>query len=110
VNLGNLLSELGKYPEAVSELREAIRLDPGAAKAHYNLGVILFKSGDVKGDVDEQLEALRLEPKYALAHSEIAWVYATEAEARNPMEALKHAQIAVELNQWKSPGIIENAG
>ena len=25
----------------------------------------------------------------------------------NPVEALKHAQIAVELNQWKSPGIIE---
>ena len=69
--------------------------------------MVLFKSGDVKGDVDEQLEALHLEPKYALAHSEIAWIYATEGEVRNPVEALKHAQIAVELNQWKSPGIIE---
>ena len=43
-------------------------------------------------------------PKYALAHSEIAWIYATEGEVRNAVEALKHAQIAVELNQWKIAG------
>ena len=53
---GRHLKERGRGAEAaavlaraVAALREAIRLKPDDAPAHFNLGLILFESGDVRG-------------------------------------------------------------
>jgi hypothetical protein len=43
---GFILNRLGRFDEAASELREAIRLDPGSPSAHFNLGISLLAQGD----------------------------------------------------------------
>jgi tetratricopeptide (TPR) repeat protein len=48
-------------------------------------------------------EALRLEPDFAEAHNNLAWLYATcdDQKFRDPKSALEHAQLAVDLTQWR---------
>ena len=41
-NLGAALNSQRKLPEAIAELREAIRLKPDFAEAHLNLGGVLM--------------------------------------------------------------------
>ena len=44
-NLGNLLTEQSRPEEAEKAYREAIRLNPQYANAHYNLGILLKAQG-----------------------------------------------------------------
>ena len=43
--LGVALKAQGKREEAIAEFREAIRLKPDYAEAHYNLGLALAAQG-----------------------------------------------------------------
>src|SRR5205085_8526651 len=67
--LGNTLRGKGDVDGAAAAFREAIRLDPKSAPAHFNLGAVLC---DVKHDYDGAIaafkEAIRLDPKDADAH------------------------------------------
>jgi Tfp pilus assembly protein PilF len=45
VNLGQLLAQQRKYPEAIAALRLAVAAEPYNATALYNLGTILIRSG-----------------------------------------------------------------
>jgi Flp pilus assembly protein TadD len=56
-NLGSALVKLGKYAEAASEFREAVRLNPMSANAQSNLGLALMRSGDVEQAMDRLLNA-----------------------------------------------------
>ncbi len=50
------------------EYREAIRLKPDYAVAHYGLGLALYGKGDHDGGIGEFREAIRLKPDHAGAH------------------------------------------
>ena len=72
INLGSALVRGGAYEEAEAVLREALRIDPGAAQAHYHLGTVLEQTNRP----DEAIQALRAaadadaayaDPLYALA-------------------------------------------
>jgi membrane associated rhomboid family serine protease/Tfp pilus assembly protein PilF len=54
-------------------------------------------------------EALRLEPDLAPAHNNLAWLYATcdDPKFRNGKAALEHAEIAVNLSQWREGEFID---
>jgi serine/threonine-protein kinase len=90
---GTCLMHLGRTDEAreilgraVRALRDAIRLKPDDARAHYNLGVALWQLGDLAGAETECGTAVRLHPDYAEAHFTLADVLAdlgrfAEAEA-----------------------------
>lgn len=60
-NLGNTLYRLGKYPEAVTELKRSLppSSSPLEFQAHYNLGNALFKAGDLQGSIAEYIAALK---------------------------------------------------
>jgi tetratricopeptide (TPR) repeat protein len=49
----------------ITELREAIRLNPNHADAHFALGVELYTTGHVAEGIAELREALRLQPDHA---------------------------------------------
>jgi Tfp pilus assembly protein PilF len=66
--------------DAVSELREAIRLDPNYASAHLTLGILLYTSGDIAGGLAELREAVRLKPNNAEARYHLALALTKQRE------------------------------
>jgi Flp pilus assembly protein TadD len=57
--------------EAFAEYREAIRLQPDYAAAHYNLGNTLRDQGKLLEAIAALREAIRLQPGYAEAHNNL---------------------------------------
>ncbi|MBA4062366.1 MAG: hypothetical protein C0501_01415 [Isosphaera sp.] len=70
-DLGSVLRVAGDLPGAVAAHREAVRLDPELAAAHYNLGAALRDGGDLPGAVASFREAIRLEPKNATSRANL---------------------------------------
>lgn len=52
-SLGMALRLQGRDKEAEAAYREAIRLNPDQAEAHYNLGILLMEVGDYRGALSE---------------------------------------------------------
>jgi tetratricopeptide (TPR) repeat protein len=59
--------------EAITEYREAIRLDPTLAYVRRNLGNLLILKGDIEGALKEYHEAARLDPSDPDVHEESAF-------------------------------------
>jgi Flp pilus assembly protein TadD len=94
-NTGTKLLQGGQLEEAVSKLREAVRLDPENAVARYNYGVALIETNKLEPAIAELEAALRLKPDQADAYYYLgrAWL----ARGR-PAEAVQHLQTALGLN------------
>ncbi|MCK4651579.1 MAG: tetratricopeptide repeat protein [Methanosarcinales archaeon] len=61
----------GDYNKAIEYCREAIRINPDNAAAHYNLGVLLDNSERYDEAEKEYREAIRIDPDYVAAHSNL---------------------------------------
>ena len=61
-DLGNCLLQEGRLPEAIANLEEAIRLDPGIAGPHNGLGNALAGSGRLYEAVQQYRAALQIDP------------------------------------------------
>ncbi|HUY68717.1 MAG TPA: tetratricopeptide repeat protein, partial [Alphaproteobacteria bacterium] len=58
-NLGVAYAEIKKYPEAVAQFREAIRISDTLAESHLNLGVALLDLPDQKAHMAEAVAQLK---------------------------------------------------
>src|SRR5262249_49163470 len=89
----------GDYDAAIVAFREAIRLKPDLATAHFNLGYALSCKGQWAEAIREYKEALHLAPDFATGNQRLAWVLATcpDAKQRDAAVALELAQKAVKL-------------
>jgi tetratricopeptide (TPR) repeat protein len=74
--LAEALRLQGKFSDAIAQLREAIRIEPGYARAHSDLGLVLRAEGNVAEAVVEYREALRLDPDSIDAHNGLAVTFA----------------------------------
>jgi tetratricopeptide (TPR) repeat protein len=61
-NLANVLFTKGQYGPAADNYREAVRLRPEFARAHYNLAITLERLKDSRAAQQEFHEAHRLDP------------------------------------------------
>ena len=62
-----VLGRLGRGAEAVTELREAVRLAPNDAEYHFKLGLALNEIGDAMGALGELEQAVRRDPRHPRA-------------------------------------------
>ena len=94
-NIGNTYDRTGRFGEAIDELEEAIRLNPGYIEAHNNLAVATYKNGDTDEAIELLHKAKELYPQYAEAHSNLGNIY---AGAGRFDEAVRELEEAIRLN------------
>lgn len=90
-NLGIAYDRIGRYGEAIEELNEALRLNPGYVEVHNNLAVTYDKTGRHDEALGHLNEALRLNPAYAEAHGNLGNLYARLGRCEEAVEELKEA-------------------
>jgi tetratricopeptide (TPR) repeat protein len=89
LNLAITLQFLNQLAEAQANLREAIRLDPGFAKAHFQLGTVLESLEEPKAALEELQEAARIDPTYAEPHMALARLYHKLGQESSAREEVK---------------------
>jgi tetratricopeptide (TPR) repeat protein len=70
-NLGVELDRQGRLEEAMSQYREALRINPADEQAHYDLGNSLLHQGRSVEAIAEYREAIEINPAYANAHTNL---------------------------------------
>ena len=75
MNLGALLRNRGELVEAEALLREAVKYDASAAKAHYQLGVLLEQHEHLNEAIAALKHAATSDPAYAEPHYALARIY-----------------------------------
>ena len=71
-NLGVLQGRAGNLQEAVRLSREALRLEPGYAFAHFTLGAALLELNQAEEGRKHLAESLRIDPQNAMANCRYA--------------------------------------
>lgn len=69
--IGSTLADMGREPEAITQLRSALKVEPGYADARVDLGVALARSGRLPEAMGEFEEAARLDPNRADVHDNL---------------------------------------
>jgi tetratricopeptide (TPR) repeat protein len=89
LNLAITQQFLNQLIDAEKNLREAIRLDPSFAKAHFQLGTVLESLQKAKAALEELKEAARLDPAFAEPHMALARVYRKLGQESSAREEVK---------------------
>ena len=101
-SLGHCLAEEGKYEEAVSEMKEAIKLEPKKAEYYYALGNFLGKEEKYQEAAACFEMVLRLDSNYMKAYRMLAVTY---AHLGKKQEAGKLMEIYLRSNPQDAPEI-----
>jgi len=102
--LGLLLANQGKLAEAVSHLKDALRLAPNP-EAYYNLALALGMQGNLPEAIANYELVLKEKPDSIPALNDLAWIRATapQAQLRNGPGAVRLAERACELTGSRNP-------
>ena len=73
---GDLLLEQGKFDEAESAYRRALRIEPGLADTHYRLGLACQRQGKIDDAVIAYQQTIAIAPDHGLAHSGLGDIFA----------------------------------
>lgn len=93
--LARILSSQGSYPEALDQLREALRADPKNDKAYYELGYLYLLNGRLPEAYDAFQSVVRLSPEDFQAFGSLGLICLKTGRAE---EAKAHLQKAIRLN------------
>lgn len=100
----NLLLELGRFPEALSQAGTAQQLDPLSMTASDNLAAVLYYSGDYDKSIDQCRKTLEIDPASQQAHRHLGQVY---TQKQLYAEAIKELQKATELSPGNGEALAE---
>lgn len=93
LNMGTLLTKMGRLPDAEECLREAIRYDTKSAKAHYRLGLNLHQQNRDKEAIAELRQASELdsadpEPLYSLGR-----IYESQGDTKAAADVFRRFEL-----------------
>jgi tetratricopeptide (TPR) repeat protein len=77
------------HKEAIRAFKQAIRIKPDMALAHYNLAVVYEKSGMHKEAIEASKQAIRIKPGMALAHYNLGLAYLSVNDRGSALEQYK---------------------
>lgn len=93
---------LGRYAEAVEDLRRAVSLAPNKADYHANLGYALWKTGRRAEAVAAERAALKLDDKNFTARYQLGRFLLLGGDPKLLPEAAQHLRRALELDPRRS--------
>jgi protein O-mannosyl-transferase len=93
LNYGVILAAGRRYPEAETQLREALRLKEPVAKAHLNLGSILCSQQRFEEGVPHLERAVEIDPELSTAQANLGEAYGALGRRA---QAARHFALAVE--------------
>jgi len=89
------LSLLGRYDEAIAEMRKAENLDPLSLIINTDLAELLALAHSYDESIRQSLKTIEMDPSFALAHNQLAEAY---LQKHMYEEAVAELQKAVELS------------
>lgn len=89
LNLAITERSLNEAAQAEQHLREAIRLDPGLAPAHFQFGTLLEERGQTKEAIGQFQAAAHADPRYAEPHYALAHIYEKLGDVADAKRELK---------------------
>jgi TolB-like protein/DNA-binding winged helix-turn-helix (wHTH) protein/Flp pilus assembly protein TadD len=98
------LSLLGRYDEAIEEMRKAKNLDPLSLIINADLAELLVIAHFYDESISQSRKTIQMDPSFALAHNQLAQAY---LQKHMNEEAIAELQKAVELSGG-SPTCIAN--
>src|SRR5579863_8892687 len=98
------LSLLGRYDEAIAEMRKAEDLDPLSLIINADLAELLVIAHSYDESILQSRKTIEMDPNFALAHNQLAQAY---LQKHMPEEAVVELQKAVQLSAG-SPTCIAN--
>jgi TolB-like protein/DNA-binding winged helix-turn-helix (wHTH) protein/Flp pilus assembly protein TadD len=98
------LSLLGRYDEAIAEMRKAENLDPLSLIINADLAELLVLAHSYDESIRQSRKTIEMDPNFALAHNQLAQAY---LQKHMDDEAVAELQKAVELSGG-SPTCIAN--
>jgi tetratricopeptide (TPR) repeat protein len=98
------LSLLGRYDEAIAEMRKAENLDPLSLIINADLGELLILAHSYDESIRQSRKTIEMDPNFALAHNQLAQAY---LQKHMNDEAVSELQKAVQLSGG-SPTSIAN--
>jgi Tfp pilus assembly protein PilF len=98
----------GKTSEAIEQLREALKLEPGSAQLNMELGDALSQAAQNREAIVAYEKAIELNPKQIGVLNNLAWLLATcpDDKIRNGQRAVELAQRACQSTEWKAAFLI----
>jgi len=96
---GIALADLGRVPEAVTQFRRALEIDPNHAPALQNMGIVALRANDLQAAEQNLARALELNPRLPLALNSLGVVYARRNDYRRAVELWQRA-VAVDPRQY----------
>ena len=89
------LSLLGRYDEAIAEMRKAENLDPLSLIINADLAELLLLAHSYDQSIQQSHKTIEMDPGFALAHNQLAQAY---LQKQMPDEAIAELKEAVQLS------------
>ena len=108
-NRGMTYEAKGEYDQAIRDYSQGIALNPNNADSHERMILALIRQGRAKEAVSHYRQAVGLLDNQPLVLNNLAWILAThpDAEVRDGAEAVRLAERACELTQYKLPAMLD---
>ena len=88
---GELLSFLGRHPDAIAELQRAVELDPVSLVMHANLGIVYYRARRYDEALAQMRQAASLDANHLLVHLNVGLIHAAAGSNDDAIEAFQRA-------------------
>jgi predicted negative regulator of RcsB-dependent stress response len=90
-NLGNVLLETGRVPEAIEQYEESLQFNPNGVEAHNNLGFALYQEGQTEQAIEQYRLALKFNPHFPVTLPNLANALSRMGRTQEAIEAYEQA-------------------
>jgi len=106
-SLGTAYTSLGKYHEAIAELKNGLALAPNSAEGMRRLGTAYYRAGNTNEAIQQLVRARDLDPNFWRNHRALCVAYSKLGDNKDALEACKRVtELAPEMAEgWSNLGV-----